>query len=56
MLYRITDDCILCGTCLDECPYNAIEENEDIFVINQDECTKCGDCIEICPTEAIIEE
>ncbi|MDY6854263.1 MAG: 4Fe-4S binding protein [Thermodesulfobacteriota bacterium] len=56
MLYSITDDCILCGTCIEECPYNAIEENGNRFIIKQDECTKCGDCIEICPTEAIIDE
>ena len=56
MLYKITDDCVLCGTCMEECPSQAIEEEDDIYVINQNECTECGTCVELCPTEAIIKE
>ncbi len=29
MAYQITDDCINCGACLDECPVEAIFEPED---------------------------
>jgi len=54
--YRITEECVTCGTCVDECPADAISEAEDIYVIDQNECTECGSCVEICPTEAIIEE
>jgi ferredoxin len=46
----------MCGICAEECPSDAIEEDNDIYIINQDECTGCGTCLEICPTEAIIEE
>ena len=37
MAYVISDDCIACGTCIDECPV----------------CTECGTCADVCPSEAI---
>ena len=33
MAYVISDDCIACGTCIDECPVEAISEG-DIYSIN----------------------
>lgn len=54
-MYRITDECTACGTCVDECPVDAIKEG-DIYVIDQDECTECGSCVDACPVGAIIEE
>ena len=41
MAYVISDDCIACGTCIDECPVEAISEG-DIYSINPDVCTDCG--------------
>ena len=35
MAYVISDDCIACGTCIDECPVEAISEG-DIYSINPD--------------------
>lgn len=55
MAYRITDECIKCGICVDECPAEAISEGED-YVIDQDICTECGSCVSAYPNEAIIEE
>jgi len=52
MAYVITEDCIACGTCIDECPVNAISEG-DIYKIDPDTCTDCGTCADACPTEAI---
>jgi len=52
MAYVITEDCIACGTCIDECPVDAISEG-DIYVIDPEICTDCGTCAEVCPTEAI---
>ena len=35
MAYVISDDCIACGTCIDECPVEAISEG-DKYSINPD--------------------
>ena len=50
MAYVITDDCIKCGTCVDECPSEAIDTK---YVINPDLCVDCGTCADACPSEAI---
>ncbi len=55
MAYVINDDCTACGTCLDECPVEAITEG-DIYVIDPDLCTDCGSCADVCPVEAISPE
>ena len=39
MAYVISDSCVACGTCIDECPVGAISE--------------CGTCADVCPSEAI---
>ena len=52
MAYVITEDCIACGSCIDECPVDAISEGE-IYVIDPEICTDCCTCAEVCPTEAI---
>ena len=41
MAYKITDECIACGSCADECPVEAISEG-DIYVIDAALCTDCG--------------
>ncbi len=52
MAYVINEDCIACGTCIDECPVDAISEG-DIYKIDAEACTDCGTCADVCPTEAI---
>ena len=55
MAYVITEDCIACGSCISECPVEAISDSEgDIYVIDADVCTDCGACADVCPSEAII--
>lgn len=55
MAYVITDDCTMCGTCLPECPFDAISEGDPKYIIDPDTCTDCGSCAEVCPCSAIIE-
>ena len=52
MAYKISAECIACGTCIDECPGDAISEG-DIYMIDPELCTDCGSCAEVCPVEAI---
>ncbi len=52
MAYVISEDCIACGSCISECPVDAISEG-DIYVIDADICTDCGTCADVCPSEAI---
>ena len=56
----ITDDCIACDACREECPNQAIEEGDPVYIIDSDRCTECVGhyeepaCIEVCPVECII--
>ena len=55
-MYKITDACVNCGTCAENCPVEAIAEGEGTYVINTDVCVDCGTCVDNCPVEAIVEE
>ncbi len=52
MAYKISDDCIACGACADECPTNAIKEGDGKYVISADDCIDCGTCEGVCPVSA----
>jgi len=60
MALIITDACISCGLCVDECPNSAISEGDQIYVINPDLCTECvgffnePQCVRVCPVDAIV--
>ena len=48
------DECTGCGICADErCQVNAINEEEDVYLIVQEKCIGCGLCMSTCPMEAI---
>jgi len=53
MAYKISNDCISCGTCIDECPLGAISEGEEHYVIDPEICAECGTCADVCPSGAI---
>jgi len=56
MAYKITDECLSCGSCAGECPVEAIAEGDGKYVIDQDTCLECGACVATCPVAAIVEE
>ena len=52
MAYKITDECINCGSCAPECPVSCISQGEEIFVIDEGSCIDCGACAGVCPVDA----
>ena len=52
MAYKISDDCIGCGSCASECPVEAISEKDGKYVIDPDLCLDCGSCASVCPVDA----
>ncbi len=59
MALIITDECIACDACVDECPNEAISEGDPIYVIDPDRCTECVGhydepaCVAVCPVDCI---
>jgi ferredoxin len=68
---KITDECINCAACVDECEHNAIYNAGDDYTVNgesfsalsQDHtyivpelCNNCKSCVEVCAVDAIVEE
>lgn len=66
MSVKITDICIACGACIDECPVQAIVDDDDnpqgegIYFVYADKCVECVGhhdepaCASACPTEGCI--
>ncbi|MCL2337981.1 MAG: 4Fe-4S binding protein [Firmicutes bacterium] len=54
MAYEITDDCVLCGNCADECPIKAVKNEGDKYAIEQELCVECGACTFVCDSGAIV--
>lgn len=52
---KINDYCISCGTCLQNCDVQAIEDDAGIYKINPNTCVDCGKCELMCPVGAINE-
>ena len=51
----ITDICVACGACADQCPVACITV-EDVAVIDADTCIDCGVCEPRCPYNLPIRE
>jgi len=60
MALKITEECIACGVCVEECPNEAISEGDPIYSINPDLCTECvgffdePQYVEVCPVDCIV--
>jgi len=66
MAVLITDSCINCDNCIDECPATAIVsadeapiENANFTYVKPEKCIECVDaavpkCADVCPTEGCI--
>ncbi len=50
------EKCTGCESCIDSCPLDAIEMQDDLAVIDADTCGDCGACVDACPVEAITME
>ncbi|HLF88230.1 MAG TPA: 4Fe-4S binding protein [Anaerolineales bacterium] len=53
MPYKIIETCTACGLCVPECPIDAIEVGDPIYIIN-DTCCDFEDCLAVCPVDAIL--
>ena len=47
------DTCAGCGTCVEECPMDALSLVDDVATVALDRCIGCGVCVVACPIEAI---
>ncbi len=53
--YEITDDCIGCTKCAQDCPVDAIGfKPHEVHVIDTESCIKCDACRQVCPVDAVI--
>ncbi len=51
------DKCIGCGECVDVCPVEVYELQDDKSVpVNAEECVGCESCVEVCEQDAIVVE
>ncbi|MCL2573983.1 MAG: RnfABCDGE type electron transport complex subunit B [Defluviitaleaceae bacterium] len=48
-----TFSCIGHGSCVEVCPFDAIDIVNTIAVVNPDKCVACGLCVPICPKKLI---
>jgi len=57
MAMKITDECISCGACEDECPNQAISRGDLVFIVDPARCSECVGafdsprCVAVCPID-----
>ncbi len=50
------ETCSGCGDCVEACPLDAIEMQDEKAVVDEETCGDCGACADVCPNEAITVE
>ena len=51
---RVDPLCVACGTCIKECPFQAIGIRDGTIArIDLEKCVGCGKCSKICPASVI---
>ena len=48
------DDCTACGTCVEQCPAQALSMPDDLPQVDMGLCVTCFCCQEICPEKAMV--
>ena len=43
--------CIGLGSCIEECPFDAIVQGDGVVTVDAHKCTGCGNCLEECPRD-----
>ena len=50
MAHKISDECIKCGECANNCPTSCITEGDKKYEVDASACIDCGACEGSCPT------
>jgi NAD-dependent dihydropyrimidine dehydrogenase PreA subunit len=48
--------CTGCGSCVDQCPAEAMALENEIVAVDADSCVDCGSCVDVCPADALTME
>ena len=47
-----TDECVVCGGCIDLCPEIALRMIDDLVSVDEEKCITCKICVKVCPVGA----
>ena len=46
--------CVVCESCIEDCFFKALSNEDGKIVVNEEKCRNCGHCIAICPQNAVV--
>ena len=49
----LSENCVGCGNCIEICPADALNLENNIAIVDKDWCIGCGVCVSKCPNDAI---